>query len=120
MLDFKALMNMTPEQRKADRDAAQAKFDADRDAKIKTRSEMILSLSAVENLSEWETEFLASMNCKLSSKDLISNIIGGELAFLSESQIKSLNKMHLKYISVEDLEECKPIARTIYPSRPRY
>lgn len=97
MIDFNALMNRTPEQAKAEREAADAEFAARTNSLIKDRTSKIeRALMFRDRMGEWEKTFIDSMEVRATQYDMFA-VFGGRLADLSSAQLGSLEKIVAKY-----------------------
>lgn len=95
MIDFTKLLNTSPEQREADRQAQYAEFTARTNATIVARLAMLEDIANSSRLlNEWETGFFESLQRKAKAFDVVGRIPGGCLADLSDSQVKHLESLH--------------------------
>lgn len=89
MIDFKALMNRTPEERAA-ADEKLRLDDIERasrvDALIAERVLQVEQLSEVGALTPFERQFVGTMSARGRGFDMISGKLGGRLAFLSDKE----------------------------------
>lgn len=122
MIDFASILNRTPEESKAIRDEFDREYSERKIDLIRTRKDIILQLSGLTLNSDWDRNFIDSMLIKIDAHDFISGLAGGELAFLSDKQVKILSEMKQKYIvaKVEVAAEPKQIPdyyqdKTVYP-----
>lgn len=116
MIDFKALLNQTPEESKAIRDEMDAEYAARMDALLAERLGMLEAIQDDDpRLSDWDREFLSSMRRLATSRDRVSGKIGGELSVLSDARAAALSKIHQKCLKpVEAVMQ-----KTAYPTRMR-
>lgn len=105
MIDFRALINRTPEEKAA---AAARVEEAERElnereaALIAERSETVRQLVALlpdsVSMTAWDRSFISSMALKLERFDH-SGRLGGELAALTERQVCALATMRTRHLT---------------------
>lgn len=93
MVDFTKLLNQTPEEREAARNEAQAEFDERIGRLINTRLRQVEDLQKLQGLGEWEERFVDSMRRIAEQHDPITGKVGGKLAYLTDSQAASFDKL---------------------------
>jgi hypothetical protein len=96
MVDFTKLLNQTPEEREAARNEAQAAFHERIGRLINTRLRQVEDLQKLQGLGEWEERFVDSMRRIAEQHDPITGRAGGNLAFLTDTQVTSFEKLVAK------------------------
>lgn len=120
MIDFKKLMNRTPEEKEADRLAIEARYaemESVELAKIATRSAQVVALHEGNYpLDAFERKFISSLQYKATTFDMTGRE-GGNLAFLSDKQMEILNRLAAKHLpaSEEQPEADVPAKRAPRP-----
>lgn len=113
MVDFKALLNRTPEESRAQSERINAEYAARMDERVAERTAMLVAIEKTQNnLREWDRKFIGSMQRKAEEVDQISNKVGGALAFLSDAQMANLTRIHQEQVQTQP-------EKSIWPQRPR-
>lgn len=108
MIDFKALMNRTPEECAAARERQNAEFLERMQATIQHRSDAVIKvLKARDRLSPEATQFADSLSRMARERDPLSGLIGARLADLTARQVSFLESLVEKVSS--------PVAREPEP-----
>jgi len=96
MIDFKKLMDQTPEEREAVQARAAEEFAQRTREVIARRTAQIQALEADDAaLNAWERDFVSDMSYKATTYD-IAGWLGGNLATLSDKQAENLDRLHAK------------------------
>ena len=96
-IDWDAIRNKTPEQRAAEREAADAEFEAKILQTIDARKAMVSALLAnIGAIPEKDAKFVRSLEIKSTIYDRYGRM-GGELADLSEKQVAYLDGLYRKW-----------------------
>ena len=111
MIDFKKLMNRTPEEVEAFRlkmDAEYQEMENLELLKIAKRAAQVVALHQGDfPLDAFEKKFIASLEYKATTYDMTGRH-GGEMAFLSDKQMAILNRLAEKHLPA--LEEASEAA----------
>lgn len=96
MVDFKKLLQRSPEEREEELRRSAARFEAELQATITERTRIVEALSTQPGLTDWEQKFLSSMQY-LATTYSMGGTFGGELADLSKGRMESLEKLLTKH-----------------------
>lgn len=103
-IDFKALMNKTPEEREADRLRREQEY-AEQDRK--ERETLALRIEQVERLAEiaeagkltpWETQFMTTLSSRARGFDIVTSMAGGTLLRLSVKELPIFERLVTQHI----------------------
>lgn len=118
MIDFTKLMNRTPEESRAAREKLDIEFREKTRSLVASRMAIIRTCALqTDALSSWEAQFVESMVSKSEAVDRVTQMIGGELSYLSDSQVSKLSSIHSRLSSSikEDSGLIETKKRTQYP-----
>lgn len=96
-LDFNKLANQDPAEAEARREAEYKNYLETLGKIIETRRAMVEAILQHEDkLNDWERGFMKTLRHFAEDHDIITGQKGGELSYLSDSRLESLQKIHAR------------------------
>lgn len=93
MVDFAKLRAMTPAEREEAAAESAARFEAQQDELLAKRRQQLQAARLNPRLTSWERDFLDDMDRKAAQPDLVGRREGGNLLYLSDNQVRSLERL---------------------------
>lgn len=116
MLDFKELLNRTPEERRAVVDKVNSDYASVMHKRVADRIKMLTEIQESSvRFNEWEQTFIETLQGKATAVERISGEIGGTLSFMTEKQVEKLQDLHAVAINQTQPQP----TQTLYPQRQR-
>jgi hypothetical protein len=85
-VDFRKLLEMTPQEREASRQAAQDAYERSCEERLATRRAQLAAALRLRDLNGKERDFLNGLNARAARPDHVVGRIGGELLYISDPQ----------------------------------
>ena len=85
-MDFRKLLEMTPQEREASRQAAQDAYERSCEERLATRKAQLAAALELRDLNGKERDFLNGLNARAACPDHVVGRVGGELLYISDPQ----------------------------------